>query len=90
MATLSLRMRDDLKRKAKNLALRQGVSLNNFINATVAACVAQEEALAFFEDRLKDVDLEALHRRVVAFMAETKPGKDPEVKDLQRVMGERF
>ena len=39
-------MRDDLKRKGKNLTLREGVSLNNLINATVAACVAQEEALA--------------------------------------------
>ncbi len=33
MAMLSLRMRDDLKRKAQDLAPRQGVSLNNFINA---------------------------------------------------------
>lgn len=36
MATVSLRMRDDLKRKAQHLAKRQGVSLNGFINATVA------------------------------------------------------
>jgi len=35
--------------------------LNNFVNAMLAAAVAQEETLAFFDDRLKDVDLEALH-----------------------------
>jgi hypothetical protein len=87
MATLSIRMRDDLKRKAQRLAQRQGVSLNNFINATVAASVAQDEVLAFFDDRLKGIDLEALHQRVLAFMAETTPGTDPTIEELQRVMG---
>ena len=85
MATLSIRMRDDLKRKAQHLAQRQGVSLNNFINAAVAASVAQEETLTFFDDRLKDIDLEALHQRVLAFMAETKAGTDPTIEELQRV-----
>ena len=37
MANLSLRMRDDLKTKAQRLASEQGVSLNQFINATIAA-----------------------------------------------------
>ena len=45
MATLSLRIRDDLKRKAQELAKREGVSLNNYINATLAATVAQAETL---------------------------------------------
>ena len=44
MATISLRMRDDLKRKAQQLAKEQGVSLNGFINATIAAAVAQQES----------------------------------------------
>jgi uncharacterized protein YfeS len=64
--------------------------LNNFVNATLAAAVAQEETLAFFDDRLKDVDLEALHRRVMAFMSATKPGSDPTVEELRNAMGERF
>lgn len=68
MATLSLRMRDDLKRKAQSMARLQGVSLNGFINAALSAAVAQEETLAFFGDRLKDVDLDALHQRVMKFM----------------------
>ena len=88
MATLSLRMRDDLKRKAQDLAHRQGVSLNNFINATVAASIAQEETLTFFRDRLEDMNLEALHRRVITFMTQTTPGAGPTVEDLQRAMGE--
>jgi antitoxin component of RelBE/YafQ-DinJ toxin-antitoxin module len=90
MATLSLRIRDELKRKAKALAERQGVSLNNYINSVLAASIAQEETLAFFDDRLKDVDLEELHQRVLAFMSETQRGTEPTIEELKQVMGERF
>ena len=89
MATLSLRLPDSLKRKARDLAKRQGVSLNNFINATLAAAVAQEEALAFFGDRLRDLDLEALHGRVLAFMAQTQPGPEPSDEAIDRGRGRR-
>jgi len=68
MATLSLRMRDDLKRKAQILAARQGVSHNNYITSVVAASVAQEETMRFFRDWFQGVDLSALHKRVLKFM----------------------
>lgn len=83
MATLSLRVRDDLKEKAQKLASKQGVSLNIFINATLAATVAQQETLDFFSDRLKDVDQETLHRRVLKFMRKTRPGKEPSVDEIE-------
>lgn len=86
MATLSLRIREDLKRKTKALARRQGLSLNNFINASIAATVAHDETMKFFAGRLKDVD--ALHRRVLAFMKKTKPGADPSVHQLRQVLGQ--
>ncbi len=90
MATLSLRIRDDLKRKAQELAQSEGVSLNNFINATLAATVAQAESLAFFEDRLKDVDLKALHERVLTFMGDTEPADEPSIDELKDALGDRF
>ena len=86
MATLSLRMRDDLKRKAQSLAEGQGVSLNNFINSVVAASVAQEETMRFFRGRLQDVDFAALHKRVLKFMAKSRPGTDPSPEELQRLI----
>lgn len=86
MANLSLRMRDDLKRKAQELAKRQGVSLNNFINSTIAASVAQEETLRFFDERLRDVDLDKLHDRVLRFMSKTKPGDGPALDELGQAM----
>jgi hypothetical protein len=87
MATLSLRIRDDLKRKAKSLAERQGVSLNNYINSVVSASVAQEETMGFFRDRLQDVDLAALHKRVLKFMQKSRPGSDPSPDELRRLVG---
>ncbi len=83
MATLSLRIREDLKRKAKELAECEGVSLNNYINATLAATVAQAETLTFFDGRLKGFDLEALHERVLDFMREAEPGDEPSVDELK-------
>ena len=86
MPTLSLRIRESLKRKAQELARRQGVSLNNLVNATLAAAVAQEEALALFGDRLRGVDLEALHGRVMALMSETRPGPEPSPAEVRRAI----
>ena len=87
MATLSIRIRNDLKRKVQELAASQGVSLNNFINASVAAAVAQHETLTFFGDRLRDVDTEALHDRVVATMRRTRPGDGPRADELHQTLG---
>jgi antitoxin component of RelBE/YafQ-DinJ toxin-antitoxin module len=87
MATLSLRMRDDLKRKAQSLAEGQGVSLNNFINSVVAASVAQEETMHFFRDRLQHVDIAALHKRVLKFMEKSRSGTDPSPEELHRLIG---
>ncbi len=86
MATLSLRMRDDLKRKAQQLAKQQGVSLNGFVNATIAAAIAQEETLMFFRNRLKDVDLDALHRRVLKFMRKSRSGREPSRLEIERAL----
>ena len=86
MATLSLRMRDDLKQKAQQLAREQGVSLNGFINVTLAATIAQQETLAFFSDRLRDVDQEELHQRVLKFMRKTRSGKEPGIEEIERAI----
>ena len=86
MATLSLRIRDTLKRKAEVLAKREGVSLSHFINAMLAALVAQEEALAFRGNRLRTVDLDALHRRVMTFMGKTQPGREPSQQELDEAI----
>jgi hypothetical protein len=86
MANLSLRLRDDLKRKAQLLARQQGVSLNNYINAALAASVAQEETLRFFDERLRGQELPQLHKRVMRFMSKTKPGDGPDAAEVRRAV----
>jgi len=86
MATLSLRMRDDLKAKAQQLASEQGVSLNSYINATLAATIAQAETLVMMGDRLSNVDREQLHARVMKFMAKTQAGTEPTPADIGRAI----
>ncbi len=86
MATLSLRMRDDLKQKAQQLAKEHGVSLNSFINATLAAAIAQQETLKFFDDRLRGVDQDVLLKRVLKFMRETRPSEEPGIVEIERII----
>lgn len=86
MATLSLRMRDDLKAKAQQLAQEQGVSLNGYINATLSAAIAQQETLAFFGDRLRGVEQEALRKRVLKFMRKSRRGKEPSADEFERAI----
>ena len=90
MATLSLRMRDDLKAKAQQLASEQGVSLNSYINATLAATVAQAETLAMMGDRLRNVDREKLHARVVDFMAKSRIKSAPTPAEIEQAIGDEF
>ncbi|HUT33430.1 MAG TPA: toxin-antitoxin system HicB family antitoxin [Planctomycetota bacterium] len=89
MATPSLRVRDSLKRKLAALAEREGVSLNNYINATLAGTVAQEDPLAFFDERLRGVDLPAVHRCVMGFMGRARPGKEPAAEQVERAIRRR-
>ena len=89
MATLSLRMRDDLKAKAQQLASEQGVSLNSYINATLAATVAQAETLAMMGDRLSNVDREKLHTRVMNFMSKTKNSPEPSPAEIESAIADR-
>ena len=79
-------MRDDLKKEAQQLASEQGVSLNGLINATLAAAIAQQETLTFFDDRLQNVDQETLHERVLKFMSKPRPGRDPGIEEIEQAV----
>jgi len=79
-------MRDDLKRKAQEMAAQQGVSLNSFITATLAATIAQAETLELFANRLQGVDQAALWKRVMKFMSQTRPGDGPSVEAVRKAI----
>jgi hypothetical protein len=68
------------------LASQQGVSLNSYINATLAATVAQAETLAMMGDRLSNVDKDQLHDRVMKFMSKTQSGTEPTPAEIERAI----
>jgi len=86
MATISIRIDDDLQQKAQSLASEQGVSLERLIAAALAATLAQRETLDFFDERLRGVDRDELHLRVLKFMQESRPGSEPDSKEIQRAV----
>jgi predicted transcriptional regulator len=53
MSTLSIRLPKSLYQKVKDLAKREGVSINQIINVTLAEKVAADEAMQYLEDRAK-------------------------------------
>lgn len=89
MATLSLRMRDDLKTKAQELASQQWVLLNSYMNATLAATISQRETLAMRGDRLSDFDQEKWLARVLKFMLRTRSGTEPKISPMELAIGKK-
>lgn len=53
MSTLSIRLPKSLHQKVKELAEREGVSMNQVINVTLAEKVAEDEAMRYLEERAK-------------------------------------
>jgi hypothetical protein len=43
----------------------------------------------YFRDRLQDIDLAALHKRVMKFMESPRTGDDPSPQELRQLIGER-
>ena len=53
MSQFSLRLPDDLHRKAAALAKKQNVSMNQFFLYAISSMVSNLETQSFFEDRLQ-------------------------------------
>lgn len=87
MKVVHLQMDDDLKAKVQQLASHQGVSLNRYINATLASTVARAETLTMMGDRLSNVHREKLHARVMKFMSKTQTASEPSPEEIERAIG---
>jgi hypothetical protein len=42
--------------------------------------------MRFFRDRLHDIELAAVHMRVLKLMENTRPGTDPSPEELHRII----
>jgi hypothetical protein len=76
MSTLSLRLPDSLHRGVKELASREGISINQF----VATAVAEKMSALMTEEYLQERALRASRERYEAALAEV-PDVEPEEYD---------
>lgn len=76
MSTLSLRLPDSLHNRVKELASREGISINQF----VATAVAEKMSALMTEEYLKERAGRASRARYEAALAEV-PDAEPEDRD---------
>ena len=86
MSTISVELADELEVKAQELATEEGVSLDQYINAMITASLKQQQTIAFFGQRLRDVDASDRRARVMAFMNDTRPGTEPSPEEIERAI----
>jgi hypothetical protein len=89
MATLSIRIPDDLKKRVAALAQEQGVSMNNFITSCLAGAVAQERTRAFLLKRIKGGHPGKTAARFDKIMSKTSPGRGPSMREIDAAIGAR-
>ena len=82
MATLSIRIPDQLKEKVAAVARQQGVSMNNFITSCLSSAVAQEMTRTFLEARLKKVAPEKTEAAFQRIMSESHTGPAPSMRKV--------
>jgi hypothetical protein len=77
MSTLSLRLPDSLHRQLKELAQRDGVSINQFVATAVAEKMSALTTADYLEERAKRGDQERF-RNVLSKI----PDVDPDERDI--------
>jgi predicted DNA-binding protein len=89
MATLSIRIPGDLKKRVAALAEEQGVSMNNFITSCLASAVAQERTRAFLLKRTKSGDPSKTGASFDKIMSKTRPGRGSSMREIDAAIGAR-
>lgn len=89
MATLSIRIPNDLKKRVAALTDEQGVSMNNFITSCLSSAVAQETTRAFLSKRLKGVDPRKTDVAFDKIMSKTRRGRGPPIGEIDVTIGRR-
>ena len=75
MSTISVRLPDSLHKKVKELAERDNVSINQFINSALAEKVSAFLTKEYLEDRAKKGNREKF-RKALSKVADVEPAED--------------
>ncbi|MBN2091061.1 toxin-antitoxin system HicB family antitoxin [candidate division KSB1 bacterium] len=88
MSTLSLRIPDDLKQKAMQLAKKKNLSFNTFVNHWLQVAVSQDETIEWMKRRLSGKDPELLIAEFGRFLNQTRPGSEPTIDEINEALGD--
>lgn len=86
MSAISIRLPDDLKEKAMLLAKKKKMSFNSLVNHWLQAAVMQEETLEWMKRQLSTKDPDLLITEFGTFLANSRSGDEPSLKDIQKAM----
>jgi predicted transcriptional regulator len=75
MSTISVRLPDSLHKKIKELAKRDNVSINQFINSALAEKISAFLTQAYLEERAKRGSKEKF-KRALSKIADVEPAED--------------
>lgn len=88
MSTLSIRLPEDLKTKAVQLAKKKKMSLDALVNYWLQTAVVQEETIEWMKTRLAGKNSKLLIAEFGRFLEKTKPGAEPSLDEIQQAMKE--
>ncbi len=88
MSTLSIRLPEDLKAKAVQLAKKKKMSLDALVNYWLQTAVVQDETIEWMKTRLAGKNSALLIAELGNFLEKTKPGQEPTWDEIQQALKE--
>lgn len=88
MSTLSIRVPEDLKVKAVQLAKKKEMSLEALVNYWLRTAVVQDETIEWMKTRLAVKNSALLIAEFGKFLEKTKPGSEPALEEIQQALQE--
>ncbi|MDZ7341655.1 MAG: hypothetical protein ONB27_09905 [candidate division KSB1 bacterium] len=86
MSALSIRIPDDLKKKAMRLAQKKNMSFNALVNYWLQTAILQDETLEWMKRRLSGKNPEFLIAEFGRFLDRTKQGSEPTLDEIEQAM----
>jgi predicted transcriptional regulator len=86
MRAISVRLPDDLKDRAMQLAKKKNISFNSLVNHWLQAAVQQDETLEWMKSRLSGKNPEDIISKFGTFLEKTHIGEEPTLEYIQQAM----
>ncbi len=86
MSSVSIKLSDDLKKKAVRLAKKKNTTLNGLVNHWLQTAIVEDETIEWMKKRLRGKNSELLIDRFGKFLEKTNPGAEPSLDEIQQAM----